>query len=102
MRKSRSFLIAVVLVASAIGGAAAQRAPDDRYPAATGTIPPAAARPQAAPLEWSGESGASGHPLMTADAIRAAAANFPACIERLWPLAARRNISRGVFQTHTA
>ena len=33
-------------------------------------------RPPAAP-EWSGESGASGHPLMTADAIRAAAAQFP-------------------------
>ena len=45
-----------------------------------------------------GESGASGHPLMTAEAIRAAAANFHACIERLWPAAARRGISRTVFQ----
>src|SRR5215467_15193168 len=35
--------------------------------------------------EWSGESGASGHPLMTADAIRAGAANFRECLARLWP-----------------
>ena len=102
MRKSRSFLIAAVLVAAATGGATAQRAANDRYPASTGTIPPAATKPQAGVQEWSGGSGASGHPLMTADAIRAAAANFPACIERLWPLAARHNISRGVFQTYTA
>ena len=39
---------------------------------------------------------------MTAEAIRAAAANFRGCIERLWPAAARRGISRGVFQTYTA
>ena len=44
--------------------------------------------------EWSGESGASGHPLMTADAIRQAAANFQNCLERLWPEAARRGVSR--------
>src|SRR3954469_14862131 len=29
------------------------------------------------PLPWTGEDGASGHPLMTASAIRQAAANFP-------------------------
>ncbi len=39
---------------------------------------------------------------MTAEAIRAAAANFRGCIERLWPLAARRGITRSVFQTYTA
>jgi hypothetical protein len=38
-------------------------------------LPPASATPGSAP-EWSGESGSSGHPLMTADAIRAAAADF--------------------------
>ena len=43
---------------------------------------------------WSGQSGASGNPLMTADAIRAAAADFGNCLERLWPEAARRGISR--------
>jgi lytic murein transglycosylase len=39
---------------------------------------------------------------MTADAIRAAAANFHHCIEGLWPAAARRGISRSVFQAYTA
>ncbi len=42
---------------------------------------------------WSGQSGASGNPLMTADAIRAAAADFNNCIANLWPDAARRGIS---------
>ncbi len=51
---------------------------------------------------WSGESGASGHPLMAADAIRAAAADFRGCIERMWPLAARRGVSRQTFDAHTA
>jgi lytic murein transglycosylase len=105
MRKSRPYLIAAVLAAAATGGAAAQHAGDGRYPATTGSIPPVTASPQPGAQsgiqEWSGESGASGHPLMTAEAIRAAAANFHGCIERLWPAAARRNISRGVFQTYT-
>jgi len=52
--------------------------------------------------EWSGESGASGHPLMTADAIRAAAANFRACLEALRPQAQRRGVSRAVFDAQTA
>ena len=52
----------------------------------TGSVTPAAPLPPApatpgGPPEWSGESGASGHPLMTAEAIRAAAANFPTCLE---------------------
>ena len=59
------------MLAAAIGGAAAQdRA--DRYPGVTGTISPAAST-QGGTQEWSGESGASGHPLMTAAAIRQAA-----------------------------
>ena len=51
---------------------------------------------------WSGEAGASGNPLMTADAIRAAAADFGNCIERLWPDAARRGVSRATFEHFTA
>src|SRR6185312_13300175 len=101
MRLTRPILIAV-LVAAALGGAAAQAGRDDRYPVTTGAIPPVAPSPQAGRQEWSGEAGASGHPLMTAEAIRAAAANFHGCIERLWPLAARRGISRGVFDAQTA
>ena len=50
---------------------------------------------------WSGQSGASGNPLMTADAIRAAAADFGNCIERLWPEAARRGVSRATFEHFT-
>jgi membrane-bound lytic murein transglycosylase B len=56
---------------------------------------------RAAP-QWSGESGASGHPMMTADAIRAAAANFRACLEGLWPQAQRRGVSRALFDAQTA
>jgi membrane-bound lytic murein transglycosylase B len=100
MRKLRAYLIATILLAGA-GGAAAQYV-DDRYPATTGTIPPAALGGQGGSQEWSGESGSSGHPLMTAAAIQAAAANFQGCIENLWPLAARRGISRAVFQNATA
>lgn len=52
--------------------------------------------------EWSGEDGASGHPLMTAAAIRQYAANFPNCIANFWPDAARRGISSDSFQRFTA
>jgi lytic murein transglycosylase len=58
-------------------------------------LPPAPVGEPAAPggvREWSGEAGASGHPLMTVDAIRAAAADFPNCIARLQPEAARRGV----------
>jgi lytic murein transglycosylase len=66
---------------------------------------PAPAQPVTAPAKepprpWSGESGASGHPLMQASAIREAAANFESCLEGLWPLAAKRNISRLSFERH--
>jgi lytic murein transglycosylase len=72
----------------------------------TGSVPATAEAPPAgsasAVLPWSGESGSSGHPAMQADAIRAAAANFRSCIEGLWPLAARRGVSRAVFDSQTA
>jgi membrane-bound lytic murein transglycosylase B len=75
---------------------------DDRYPMATQSIAPAYAPiGNGSKTEWSGESGASGHPLMTSDAIRTAAANFPQCLERLWPEAARRGISRQTFDAQT-
>jgi membrane-bound lytic murein transglycosylase B len=72
----------------------------------TGSITPTAPQP-AAPVtpgipEWSGESGSSGHPLMTADAIRTAAANFHGCLEGMWPEAARRGVPRAVFDAQTA
>jgi peptidoglycan lytic transglycosylase B len=52
--------------------------------------------------DWSGQAGASGHPLMTVEAIQAAAANFAGCIEGLWPAAARRGVSRQNFDRHAA
>ena len=53
------------------------------------------------PPPWTGESGSSGHPEMQASAIRAAAARFESCVEELWPLAAKRNISRASFEKFT-
>src|SRR5712671_5725151 len=53
------------------------------------------------PPDWSGQSGSSGHPLMTAEAILAAAANFNICLEGLWPDAARRGVSRETFEVYT-
>jgi lytic murein transglycosylase len=96
MRKALPILAAFVVMAGA-ASATSQDTRDNRNPVTTGAIAPTA---QPAP-EWSGESGASGHPLMTAEAIRAAGANFRTCIERLWPAAARRGISRSAFQTYT-
>jgi membrane-bound lytic murein transglycosylase B len=84
----RTSVIAAVLIAVATGTAAAQ--------STTGTVTPE--RPQAPP--WSGQDGASGNPHMTAQAIRAAAANFHRCLEGLWPLAARRHISRATFDRY--
>jgi lytic murein transglycosylase len=53
------------------------------------------------PLPWSGEDGASGHPLMTASAIRQAAANFNNCVAGMWPDAARRGIAEDNFRRFT-
>jgi len=58
--------------------------------------------PAAGTQDWSGESGASNHPLMTEQAIRAAAANFRNCLAGLWPLAERRGVSRALFEANVA
>jgi membrane-bound lytic murein transglycosylase B len=99
-------LAAVAVAAPALGQGFDLRllfgfGPSPSSPATTGTIsPPTAAAPTAP--EWSGESGASGHPEMTAEAIRAAAANFRNCIAALWPLAERRGIPREIFEANVA
>lgn len=54
------------------------------------------------PREWSGEPGASGHPLMTREAILQAASEFRACLDRLWPEAAKRGVKRPTFDLHVA
>jgi lytic murein transglycosylase len=67
-------------------------------------MPQPASAPSQTPgtREWSGQPGASGHPAMTAEAIRNAAANFRNCLEGMWPLAARRGVSRATFDQHAA
>src|SRR5437868_3145124 len=85
------------------GGSAvkSQTAPTAAEP---GSLPQTQPAPTAsnALLPWSGEDGASGHPLMTASAIREAAANFNNCVASMWPDAARRNITQDNFQRFTA
>jgi len=100
VRKSWSFLAA--LLSMAAGSVAAAQPGDSRFSGITGTITPAAVAPSAGAPGWSGQSGASGDPRMTATAIRAAAANFHLCLDRLWPLAAGRGVSRGTFERTTA
>jgi lytic murein transglycosylase len=100
MQRLNRHLGAVVLMAAVCGSAVAQS--DDRYGGVTGTIPRAAPSTQAGDKEWSGQGGSSGHPLMTAEAIRAAAANFHQCLEHQWPAAARRGITRATFIALTA
>ena len=97
----RPFVIALSLAAGLIMSAAA--AQDRRADVTTGSIPRAGAQALAyAPSGWSGESGASGDPSMSAEAIRADAANFQGCLAGLWPQAARRGVPRRTFETLTA
>ena len=40
------------------------------------------------------------HPLMTPQAIAAASSDFGVCLERLWPEAAKRGVSRATYETY--
>jgi peptidoglycan lytic transglycosylase B len=97
----RSSLLAVVLMAAVSATAVAQSARQGNSDV-TGAIPPALLEAVPSAPAWSGESGASGDPSMSAEAIRQAAANFHNCLEGLWPQAARRHVSRAVFERYTA
>jgi len=69
-----------------------------QQPSATAPVPAARdGEPQ-----WSGQSGASGDPRMSAGAIRSAAADFQNCIGALAPQAERRGISLAAYQRLTA
>jgi lytic murein transglycosylase len=96
MRSFRHTAAALLPLALLSGAAQAQ---DDRYPQLavpiTGSIGTQSDT-------WSGEPGASGHPLMMPDAILAAVADFKNCLERMWPDAARRGITRASFEAFTA
>jgi membrane-bound lytic murein transglycosylase B len=103
MRQARSIVLAAVIGVALIGAAVAQDGRfADAYSDTTGSISPpkAIARPNT--TMWSGESGASGSPEMSAQAIRMAAADFPACIAGLWPMVARHGITRQTFRAYTA
>jgi lytic murein transglycosylase len=105
--QSIEWLGATALLVVALGGPVLGQSNNTGFPfnpfaPATGSVTPQTPATPATPPPWSGESGASGHPLMTADAIRAAAANFGTCVQELWPLAARRGVSRAAFDTYTA
>jgi lytic murein transglycosylase len=100
-------LIAAACVAGAVAGAsgpAAAQIVEKLFPFLAPSQPaaPASAPNGSGAPEWSGQSGSSGHPLMNADAIIAAAANFSTCLEGLWPDAARRSVSRETFDTYTS
>jgi lytic murein transglycosylase len=92
-------VLALILLAAVSTAAAAQEQRADLYTGSIGSISP---RHETGDRGWSGMSGASGDPRMAADAIRSAAANFRNCIADLWPAAARKGISRGVFDRSTA
>lgn len=97
-------LVLACLFLSATGTPAdAQSNPADWF---THLVQPPAAAPVPAPADtepqWSGQSGASGDPRMTADAIRAAAADFGHCLSRLWPEAERHGITRASYERFTA
>jgi len=102
MRKARIHLLAAALALAACAPAVAQSQRADLSPGATGSISPARAVAKPNGAAWSGEGGASGHPEMTTDAIRNAAANFHTCVEQLWPQAARRGVTRNTFTAYTA
>ena len=98
MRLAGAVLATAALAAPGLGQGLDIRAPSPSPRAVTGAAP----APTTPAPEWSGESGASNHPLMTAQAIRAAAANFRGCLEGLRPLAERRGVSRAVFDANVA
>ena len=81
MRFVKQTLCALVSLAALAGAATAQ---DDRFPnllnIITGSVPQ-----QTQSDQWSGQPGASGHPLMQPDQILAAVADFKNCLERMWP-----------------
>jgi membrane-bound lytic murein transglycosylase B len=96
-------ICAASALVAAPGGAHAQFQLPFSLPWSTGSVatPAQQAAPPPGSSEWSGQPGSSGHPLMTTQAILAAAQNFPNCIEGLWPDAAKRGVTRETFDTYT-
>ena len=96
-------VLACILADAASAQALAEDKPDNwlsriLQPSAAPAVP----APAGGTREWSGQPGASGNPLMSAAAIRAAAADFGNCLEGIWPLAERRGVSRETFERYTS
>ncbi len=96
------YAVACLITLTLADAALAQDKPDDWLtrlfqPSSTAAVP----TPAGGKHQWSGQSGASGNPLMSADAIRAAATDFPNCIAALWPAAESRGITRATFERAT-
>jgi lytic murein transglycosylase len=103
---NRSKLLVAVCATGALLGSLENAGAQFQFPFAlpwsTGSVPiPAQAPKPANPSDWSGQPGSSGHPLMTTEAILAAAGNFGACLEGLWPDAAKRGVTRATYDTYT-
>jgi len=95
-------VVAAVLFAAVLADAALAQDKPDNWLTRLFQPPPAGTVPGSSEgTPWSGQSGASGNPLMTVDAIRAAAADFANCIAGLWPDAARRGVTRANFDRFT-
>jgi membrane-bound lytic murein transglycosylase B len=86
--------VSILVLAMAVSSVSAfpQGENDQRYNSFTVRMPQ---------TQQSPASVGSSHPLMTPEAIQAAAANFGRCLESLWPQAAHRGISRRTFEKAT-
>ena len=106
LRRDHRRRCAVVLRRPRCAQAQAQPVPAARPTMGAGDAAPPRTVPSRRPSrpssesQWSGEDGASGHPTMRASAIRAAARDFQNCLGRLYPLAAKRGVSRATFDRH--
>src|SRR5579862_3793530 len=101
LRLTAALLVAVTLAPGLAAPARAQQ-PDNWLTRFFQPSPASSVPGSNDAAQWSGQSGASGNPLMTADAIRAAAADFGNCLAGLWSDAARRGITRANFERITA
>src|SRR3954471_16930262 len=110
LAKRAGFVTGAMMLAAAVllpvsAHAQAQNGFSTRFGGTFAASNPAPSHPAPGPggaLPWTGEDGASGHPLMTAAAIREAASNFNNCVAGMWPDAARRGITQENFQRFTA
>ena len=70
MTRSRLVARAAALAATLLAGASAQAQVDERLPITMPAVGSISSTPEPAVREWSGQAGASGHPLMSVEASR--------------------------------